>query len=126
MRLDNRNTKMEWPVENSGKLRHHITWLDEVLGQDTSGLGVRWVPSSPPRRSWADIEPMSADDTVKAGQDIGTVMAAVTVRYRSWIKDTMRFVSPNGTIWVIKAIQNVKEMNIWMILTCDDLGPYLP
>ena len=117
------STAASWPAINSGELRHRITFLRQTSVQDISGEGVAWLPDSPPFQVYAKIEPLSAAETIRNGQDIGQTMARVTVRYNAEIKDTLRFVSPNGGLWIIKAIQNLLEMDIVMVMTCSSLGP---
>jgi SPP1 family predicted phage head-tail adaptor len=110
------------PVMDPGRLRHLITFLNPVTSIANAGAEVDWVASSPPETARAEIAPFRGIDVIKAGQDISQVMIMITLRYRSDVLANRRIQAPNGSQYVIRAVQNVLERNRWMELTCMALG----
>lgn len=106
-----------------GQRQSRITFLEQVIVSDDSGESPSWVPGVPPFQVWAKIDPLSGLETLQAGQDIGVVLAEVTVNYNAGIKETMRFRSPDGQLWVIRTARKALQQNFRMILTCSSLGP---
>lgn len=104
-------------------LQHRVTFLEQTAGSDASGSTATWVAGNPPDATWAEILPMRAEDVIKGGQDISQVRISVTLRYRADRAATARLQVPNGSQYVIEGIQNVAEMNLYLVLTCLAIGP---
>lgn len=109
-----------WPVTDPGQMTERITFLRQVEVSDISGKSATWVEDSPPFQMWVKIDRRSAQETFRAGQDIGTILAEVTGVYNANVHDTMRFRSPSGGTWVIKAIRVLGHVQ--MVMTCVSLG----
>ena len=107
---------------NPGQFRHHITILEETTTTDESGVVVTYAPATPPVMAWAKIEGLRAEDQIKSGQDISTVQLRVTVRYNPLFIPAKRIQKWNGNQYIIKGVENVMEMNAYMILTCEGIG----
>lgn len=110
------------PWMDPAKLRHRVTFLKQLPSSDASGATVNWVAGSPPDTCWAEIAPMRAEDVIKGGQDVSQVRITVTTRYKAGRVPNSRLQTPNGSIFLIEGIQNVLEMNQWLVLTCLGLG----
>jgi len=110
------------PVMDPARLKHRVTFLQQTASSDASGSIVIWAAASPPDVTWAAIEPMHGLDIIKAGQDISQIGITVTMRYRPGRLPSGRLQAPSGSIYIIRAIENVLEMNVWLVLTCLGLG----
>lgn len=107
---------------NPGQFRHHITILEPVYGTDATGVVVSYAPSTPPVTAWAKIEGLRAEDQIKSGQDISKVQLRITVRYNKCFTPAKRIQKWNGNQYVINGVENVLEMDAYMILTCEGIG----
>ena len=118
----------QWPGIDPGELRHRITFLSQSLVGPIgpSGTEEKWFTSSPPLVKRAKIQYLNARDKVANGQDIGQVLAEFTIRYDRAITSQMRLQTanqyPNGGYWVIEEMINPGEMNLWLVMTCSQLG----
>jgi head-tail adaptor len=118
-----------WPSINPGDLRHKITRLNQVIGSDSSGVGIAYAPSSPPVIVPADIEILSGVDAIRDGQDVAQITAKVTIRgygnpqYVATWQSNQRIMIPGGSTLVIKVIENVQKRNIKLVLDCVGIGP---
>jgi len=112
------------PVLDPARLRHQVLFLEPTAGSDDSGSIVTWAPGNPPDIAWAEIVPTRGSDIIKAGQDISQVWLTITMRYNASKTRTpnTRLQTPSGSIFVVQAIENVLEMNVWLVLTCLGLG----
>jgi|ERR1700733_11990146 len=117
-----------WPSINPGALRHIITRLNQVIGSDSSGANISYAPASPPVTAFAEIKILSGTDAIKAGQDVAQITAEVTIRgygnpqYVATWQPNQRIMIPNGNTFVIKAIRNIEERNILLVLVCIGIG----
>lgn len=110
------------PDVDPSELRHVVTFLKQTIGTDGSGASASWAPGSPPLTVYAKIAPIRASDVIKGGSDVSQVRIDVTIRYRPGILPNMRLLTPNGSQLVIEGIENVLDMNMWLILTCLGIG----
>jgi SPP1 family predicted phage head-tail adaptor len=114
-------TDNPWPSIDPGRFRHKITFLEQATTSDASGMGISWSPSSQsPLR--AQIEYIRGTDVIKAGQDVSQAFLTITTWWRSWLNTNMRVQGPTGSIYVIRSIENVSELNRFAVLTCVGLG----
>lgn len=109
---------MPWQEFDAGDLRHKIEIHQQVAGTDESGAVVtyeKWI------ETFASIKTTRASDFIKAGQDTAQLYLTITIRWQSGIDSSMRVKSRNGT-YTIQAIENIDEMNTWLVLTCIAVG----
>ena len=110
------------PDVDPGELIHRITFLDQVIGNDASGASVSYAPGNPAKQAWARIKWLRGTDVIKAGQDVSQAFAEVTIRYRQDVSASQRIQTPSGTVLIVQAMQNVREMNMWLALRCIAVG----
>jgi SPP1 family predicted phage head-tail adaptor len=111
-----------WPTIDPGQFRHQITLLSETTISDASGVSVTWAAASPPVTAWAKIEYLRGTDLIKAGQDVTQAYLKVTMWYRPQFTAQSRIQTLSGNQYIIQAIENVLEMNTYMVLTCLGVG----
>jgi head-tail adaptor len=107
---------------NPGQLRHRITLLEQSTVTDAAGVSVVYAPGSPPVTAWAKIETLDASDRQLAGITSSFVAIKVTIRYNAAFAAQKRIQSPSGNQYVILGIQNLLEMNAYLVLTCEGIG----
>lgn len=112
----------DFPSIDPGQFRHQITLLEQVAGNDSSGVNVAYVADSQPVNAWAKIEYLRGDALLKAGQDVSQVRLKVTMWYRAEFTANKRIQGPTGNQYVIEAVENVLEMNTYMVLMCLGVG----
>lgn len=112
----------QWPEIDPGRFRHQITLLSPVTGSDSSGVSVTYAAASPPIVAWVEIEYVRGVDVIKAGQDASQVFLKVTGWWRSQFTTNSRIQSPSGNVYIIQAVENVREINQYMVLTCIGIG----
>jgi SPP1 family predicted phage head-tail adaptor len=111
----------DWPrgfPPDPGSFRHLVTFLKQMPVSDASGTSVQWFPSSPPETAWAKIETLRATDVIKSGQTVSQVYLTVTMWYRAGVESKDRIFGPNGKQYVVQAVENVLERNVYLVLTC--------
>jgi head-tail adaptor len=114
-------TDNPWPSIDPGQFRHLITFLEQDLVQDGSGVSPQWNPAeqSP---VWMKVEYMRGTDKFKAGQNVAQALVTLTGYWRPWFSTDMRVQLRNGSQFIIQSIENVLEMNTFAVLTCVGLG----
>lgn len=110
------------PYMDPGRLKHQITFLDQVIGSDVSGTSLTYAAADPPETAAAEIRPMRGTDKIKAGQEVSQVLIIVTIRYRATATANRRIQAPGGSVYVIQAVENIGLQNTWMELTCMGIG----
>lgn len=115
-------TRGRYPSLDSGELRHRITFLTQQIVADSSGNKITWAAGNPPIVVYAKIDPIRLSEIIKGGQDISQQYLTITMRYRSGISASMRVQAPSGNVYIIRAIENVLELNAVLILSCVGLG----
>lgn len=110
------------PWIDPGELRHRITFLEQVASQDLSGTVFAYEPAKKPECAYAAMEMLPGTDVIKSGQDISQVHMTVTIRYRSGVATNRHFRTPNGSEFIIQAVENVLQRNLYLRLTCLGLG----
>jgi SPP1 family predicted phage head-tail adaptor len=116
------NINSAWPTIDPGEFRHQITLLSPVAGTDSAGANVTYAADPVPVTAWAKIETIRGDEMIKAGQDVSQVFLKVTSWYRPDFTVNARIQAPSGNVFVIQYIENVREMNVFMVLTCLGIG----
>ncbi len=111
-----------WPVIDPSRFIHQITWLRQTLTPDASGMGESWKPDRPAVTSWVSIEEMNGTDVIRAGQNITQIPITVEMNYRPGILPNMRFQAADGTQYVVRSVENVNRMNMFLRLNCLGLG----
>lgn len=111
-----------YPPVDPGELRHQIEFLEASTGVDASGVGVEYVQRSPRDRTSAKIEALLGTDTAAGGETVSQTQMKVTVRYKAGRRNNMRFQAASGAMYVIRAIDNLLELNEWQVMTCVRIG----
>jgi head-tail adaptor len=111
------------PGIDPGQFRHLVTLLEEsTSGSDASGAPVSWAVGDPPLTAYMKIESLKADEIIKAGLDVSQVDLKLTGWYRPQFTAQSRIQAPSGNVYIVQAVQNVLEMNIFMVLLCLGVG----
>ena len=114
---------MSYSRRPAGSLRHRIDILQRVptLGMAGTATSLQPFLANVP----AAIEPASASDTIRSGQDVSEVNIPVTIDFYPGIRSNMvvRF-NRAGSVeqYYIKGIINPEERNVSLILMCLALG----
>jgi head-tail adaptor len=111
-----------WPAINPGEFKHQVSLLVPTIKTDASGGVSTYAPSVPPVQAWVKIQYIRGDEIVKAGQDVSQVYVKLTGWYRSEFSAQTRVQLPSGIIVLVSYVENVGEMNTYMILTCLGIG----
>ena len=107
---------------NPGRLRHTITLLEPTTAAGASGMVTTYAPANPPTTALAEIKYVRGIDVIKSGQAVSQTYLSVTIRYNPAFAAGKRIQKWNGEQYIIQAVDNVKEMNAYMVLTCLGLG----
>lgn len=71
---------------------------------------------------WAEEQPMNGRELVEARQEVGEMWTRFKIRYRSGLNSSMRISKDSGArIFDIQAIQNLKDRNRWLVITCREV-----
>ena len=81
----------------------------------TGGFTQSWVKVA---SLWASIKNMSGTELVHADQLGATSYSDFTIRYRSNINETMKFVY-RGTDYQIRHINNLEEADKWLVVKAE-------
>jgi head-tail adaptor len=109
---------MKWPCLDAGELRHQITILQPFPTTDISGAAMEMVPFL---TAYAKIDVQRGTDVVQGGQVTPQISLAVWMWWQAGITSSMQIQALNG-IYIIRAIENVSEMNLVMKLDCIELS----
>jgi SPP1 family predicted phage head-tail adaptor len=112
----------EWPEIDPGRFRQRITLLERRQDQDASGAKTTYAPATPPVRAWAEIVFVRGTEVLKAGQDVSQVFLTLTTWYRKELVKGGRFLAPDGSEFIIQALENVRMLNVYHVLTCIGVG----
>jgi SPP1 family predicted phage head-tail adaptor len=107
---------------NPGRLRHTITLLEPQTTVGVSGVETTFAPGSPPVTALAEIKYVRGVDVIKSGQVVSQTYLTVTIRYNPAFTAGKRIQKYDGKQYIIQAVENVREMNAYMVLTCLGLG----
>jgi len=108
---------------NPGRLRHTITLLEPTNTMGVSGMVTTYAPENPPVTALAEIKYVRGVDVIKSGQVVSQTYLSVTIRYNPAFAAGKRIQKWNGEQYIIQAVENVREMNAYMVLTCLGLAP---
>ena len=103
----------------AGRLRHRVTLQRQSATQDatTGEMIVSWVTVA---ELWAHVEPLSVREFIASAAMQSEVSAKVTIRYRTDINATMRFVF-RGKLYNIAGVlpDNVSGLE-YITLPCSE------
>jgi head-tail adaptor len=112
-----------WPTIDPGRFRHLITLVEQTIGQDESGtMAAKYAVPPVPTTAWMDIEYTHGDEVIKAGIDTTQTFITVTGWYRAAWQANQRIQTLSGAQYIVQHVENVRQMNIYMILTCLGIG----
>lgn len=124
-----------WPVSiangipsivNPGSLNHAIQFEQQLPtgNYDEAGTETAYAPFAPGGSASvnAAIEPYRGRDVSKGGQTVSQLSILIVLWYVPGILPNMRVTAPNGSKYLIQAVENVLEMNYVLILYCLGLG----
>lgn len=112
-----------WPTLDSGKLRTRVVLLEQAIVSDASGESPVYAAGSPPVSTMAEVEYLRGTDAIRNGQDVGLIYISVMSWFNPAFTPQKRLSVPDGFQYVIQAVNNVRLMNVVMILTCQQAGP---
>ncbi len=98
-------------------LRHRITIQKQAASQDGAGGSI--ISWGDFKSIWAQIEPLSGRELYEAQRLSNRVTHKVTVRYLANLTPDMR-VKHGVKIYKIISIVNLRELDTWMILLCEE------
>lgn len=95
---------------NKGVTFQHQTKVPDGMG----GFTVTWTAAA---TAWAAIWPVSAAETIQAGQAVMTVTHRIRIRYRSVLKPSWR-ISWAGRYFNIVSIIDPNMAHRWLDILC--------
>ncbi len=99
----------------AGELRHRlVVERPQRISDGAGGAAISWLEVA---TIWANVQPVSAGEHRTAGQRFEKTSHRITLRFRSDVDATMRFVG-NGRIFDIEAIINEAERDQWLVCFC--------
>ena len=107
---------------NPGRLRTLLTLLEETPTLDASGAGITYAAAVPPTTAYAEVGFASGAEVIRMGLDVSLQYFRVTLRYNPAFTAKKHIQTPNGSEYIIQAIENVKERNAYLILMCLGVG----
>lgn len=115
---------MAWPSIDPGKLRHLVTIQSygptNPASFDAAGSVNGWTDFT---TAYAFIDPMHAEDMLRAGQASAQVEIPITIRWQPGITAGMRVISNDtNSTFVIRGIINHEDRNVLLTLTCLGIG----
>lgn len=111
-----------WPQYNPGRFRTLVTLLEQVAGTDESGVSTTYLPGTPPKKCYADIEYVHGQDQLRSGQDVTQAFMTCTAWFNpAFTAQKQISVNGDGT-YIIQAVENERLQNVLMILTCLRIG----
>lgn len=100
-----------------GTLRERVSLQSATDTVDAAGQPARaWATYS---TVWARVEPLSAMETQRADQQIGSITHRVTVRYLSTITNLHRVLYGSRAL-NIRGVTDTNERHYQMILDCEE------
>jgi head-tail adaptor len=108
-----------FPIIDIGKLRHFIQI--QKLGNSNPPTFNEGGPKqgfTTFASAMAAIDMVSGTDVIKGGQTVSELYLTVTMYYLPGITPDMQVISDNGSTYVIRAVENVLEMNVYIVLNC--------
>lgn len=111
-----------WPQYNPGRFRTLVTVLEQVDGQDASGVSTSYVADVPPITCYADVEYVRGQDMLRAGQDVTQSYLMVTSWYNAAFSSQKQILVDGDGIYIIQSVDNSRLMGVLMVLTCLRIG----
>ncbi len=108
-----------FPQIDIGKLRHLVTF--QIQGPaspptfDEGGPVIVWNTVA---TAMAAIDIVGGTDVLRGGQTVTELMSALTIWYQPGFVSEMRAVIDNGSIYLIRSIANILEMNVVLVISC--------
>lgn len=108
-----------FPVIEIGKLRHfiQIQKLGDAVPPTYNEAGPKQQFATF-ARAMAAIDMVSGTDVIKGGQTVTELNLTITMYYLPGITPDMQVLSDYGSTYVIRAVENVLEMNVVLVLNC--------
>jgi SPP1 family predicted phage head-tail adaptor len=110
------------PAIDPGSFTQLLTFLVQASTLDASGEAVSYVAGNPPLTAWGSVKHVKGTDKIAAGQEVAQDLVTIKTWWQPQILTTMRVQSPTGSIYIIQAVENVDELNIYAVLTCLGVG----
>lgn len=108
-------------LKSIGKLRHKVN----IISRSQTGTGDRgqgeYTDTTLFSNVPASIHTLSGRELETSRQLVSDAKYKITVRYHSGIDETQRIVWGNN-IYQIGHISNPEQRNLWLILTCSQVG----
>lgn len=105
-----------------GRMRHLVTLLEPTQTTGISGVKTVFAAGSPPTTAYAEIVQMSGKEVLRDGLDASQQYFRLTMRFDARFSGNKRVLTPNGDQYVIQSVNNIKERNAYMELTCLGVG----
>jgi head-tail adaptor len=112
----------DWPGIDPGSFRHRVTLLQPTITAGLSGSVATFAASDPPIGAWAKIDYVRGTDLIKAGVEVSQTFTKVTSWWRPEFTVQCQIQFPSGSVYRIQNVENVREMNTYMVLTCLAIG----
>lgn len=111
-----------FPSIDPGEFRHQFTLLEQKSGMGTAGVTIEYVPGKPPITAFGKQDFIRGTELIKSGQDVSQVYLKLTMWYRAEFSPNKRIQAPSGAKYIIQAVENVRGMNTYAVLTCLGVG----
>ena len=109
-------------VIDPGKFTQLLTFLSQIISADSTGETTTYAVGNPPVTAWGSVDHVKGTDKLAAGQDVAQDLVTIKCWWDPRITSAMRVQSPTGSIYIVQAIENVEEANVYLVLTCLGLG----
>lgn len=112
-----------WPSIDVGRMRHAITiWQQGGTSPATYDAAGVAQQNTQVASAMAAIDTIRGTDVIKGGQTGTELYLTIGMWYQAGILPNMTVVSDNGSKYVIQSVENIREMNVVLILNCLGLG----
>ncbi len=102
-----------------GKLRHRLRLEEAVETADgAGGVDLAWATVA---TLWARLEPLRADERVRAGRPEEAATHRVTIRRREGVAGGMRF-SIGNRVFAIRGVVEDGERGRFLECLCEEIG----
>jgi hypothetical protein len=112
-----------YPTIDVGALRSRVTIIALAAGDapsyDASGVALsEQVVAS----AWAAIEAMRGTDVIRSGQTVTQLYLTIAMWYQPGLLPNMLVRTDTGSEYTIQSVENVREMNVVIVLNCIGFG----
>ncbi len=109
---------MPAPVRSIGVMRHLVT--AQVATTTTDALGGQTETWADSFDFWGNVQPLTGQERLQAGEKVGTQPYTVETRYRTDLTRKNRLVWGAHTLEVLSAV-NVGGRGQWLTLDCAEV-----